>query len=126
MIRTHKPEGLPCGIYIVRLTNELPKAISTGSTVKVNRDNLKVGLFKNSSLQRYVNYYVTFRGCAEMDVIYETISEDEVKALEKAILKELKKYRIPGKKGAITEWLEGISYDEVHNIIVNTINTLED
>ena len=111
------------GIYIVQLLNEEPMPVTrdvryVNICAKVNKDNIKIGKAKNFAV-RHKNYIKDFD---QQNVIFKPIVElDDIDTAEKLIFKALDKYRKKSPKGRKLEWLEGISFQEAKDIVLEIL-----
>ena len=115
------------GIYIVTLNNSEPISVNANDpriadkAIKVTKANCKFGRAKVLK-GREKNYFKTF---GENNVNFTPVAliEDFAYA-EKAVLAKLDPYRIRGRTGRKNEWLEGISSQEVLQIVMHTLNEM--
>ena len=105
------------GVYIVQLLNEEPMPVDQDprrvkNCPRVNWDNVKVGMAENLA-RREKNNFGTF---GELNVVFEPLALVEhvaaAKEVESLALDRLDPYRMRGRSGRPTEWLEGISYED--------------
>jgi hypothetical protein len=116
---------LDSGLYIVTLNNSEPISVNANDpriadkAIKVTRANCKFGKAKNLRV-REKNYFKVF-GEHNANFMPVALVEDIVQA-EKTILAKLDAYRMRGKTGRKNEWLEGITSQEVLQIVLHTLN----
>lgn len=115
------------GIYIVQLLNQEAMPVTRDSRyvetcAKVSSKNIKVGKTKDFFI-RQNNYWKDFD---RENVIFQPLVElEDIVAGERAILRELKKYRINGPKGRKLEWLEGIDFEIAVQIVFEVLDKQE-
>ena len=116
---------LDSGIYIVTLTNSHPISVNAQNRaiaercIKVTAAHCKVGRAK-SFQRRERTYWRTF---GREHVIFRPIAVmSDPQIAERAILATLEKWRICGRKGHRTEWLEGIESEDAVQIAINAMH----
>ena len=93
----------------------------------VNDRHIKFGKAQNLK-ERFRNYYFDNDGDVEFTpiIVVENYSNDELKNLEKHIKSKLKNYQMLNPKtNRRLEWLEGISYENLKDIIIKSHNEFE-
>ena len=108
------------GVYVVELLNDDPMSVNADRIdiaercIFVNRINCKFGQAVNLA-RRQRNYEKTF-GAQNVNFIYfhETLHYAEIERLAKTRLSE---YRITGRTGRPTEWLKGITANQVSELV---------
>lgn len=110
---------LDSGIYIVTLTNQHPISVNAHDPriaercIKVTAANCKLGRAKSlrarerSYWRTFGKEYVVFRPIALMD---------GPQLAERVILTALRQWRIPGRSGRHSEWLQGVSAADAERI----------
>ena len=117
------------GIYIVALKNEAPISSYSGDQRRqhlgtpVMRGDLKFGKSTNLT-RRQRNYERTFGAeNIEFKIVIETKSID---TLEASIKQRVANYRIVGINGRRLEWLRGLNFSALEEIVINTANITDD
>jgi hypothetical protein len=112
------------GLYIVTVDCDEPISVNAHDSriahlcIAINRDNCKFGRARNLR-SRYRNYLKTF---APHSVTFRVVALlDDVNAAESACAAKLKPWRVRGRTGRLNEWLLGISPEDVHHIVVDTL-----
>ncbi len=112
------------GIYIVALTNLHPISVNAQDLriaercIKVTATNCKVGRAKSIRVRKR-NYWRTF---GKEHVLFRPIAlMPDPQIAERTILAALKQWRIRGRSGRLTEWLEGISASNAERIAIEAM-----
>lgn len=118
-------EDLRCsGLYLVSLNNERPISVNadrpkiSARCVAVNKNNCKFRKAKNLARRRR-DYYKTFG--PENVNFHPNVQTDYVDQAEYLISSKLIDYQIRGHTGRLNEWLFGIGFAEVHEIVFQTM-----
>ena len=112
------------GLYIVTLNNIESISVNANDPriaskcITVNYKNCKFGKAKNLSV-RARNYEKVF-GTKNVNFFPIVLLKD-ITLAERAVLAKLSKWRIRGRTGRMNEWLEGISAQELEQVIINVI-----
>lgn len=115
------------GIYLVTLKNAEPISVNADrpkiakNCVFVTKENCKLGKCKTFSARRR-DYERTFG--AKNVHFAPILALTEPASAERLIKQRLIAFRIRGKSGRLTEWLEGITPDEVKNIVFEVTTQL--
>ena len=112
------------GIYVARpLRDDLVPVTRdiryVDSCAMVNCKNVKVGKAKNLAA-RERNYHKDFD--VENILFVPLLITDEIRRAESAVLAHLRAYRLRSPKGALMDWLEGISLEDAIRAIFDTLD----
>lgn len=121
-------KNIKSGLYIVTLTNKHPISVNANDPrlaakcIMVNRENCKFGKAKNLDTRKK-NYEKVF---GSEHVVFRPLALlMEIKAAEKAVLRNLDPFRMRGLTGRKNEWLERINPAEVIEIVYRVLKELE-
>jgi hypothetical protein len=115
------------GVYVVELLNEhlisvnADRAAIAERCIKVTRANCKYGQAKNLA-RRQRDYFKTF-GSQHVRFRYFAVTQ-QYAAVEAAVGARLVAYRIPGTTGRLNEWLQGISGEEVEQVVRAAVESI--
>lgn len=118
------------GIYIAQPVGSRMRVIDKRRAdimPSVNDRHIKFGKAQNLK-KRFKDYYFDNDGDVEFTpiIIVENYTNDELKNLEKHIKSKLKNYQMRNPKtNRPLEWLEGISYVNLKDIIIKSHNEFE-
>lgn len=111
------------GVYVVTMTNDEPISVNADRPgraelcIRVNRENCKFGKAQDL-FRRRREYARTFKGAERFHPI-ATVSNPEV--VETLVSMALDQYRIIGPTGRPNEWLQGVSAQYVHEVILEAL-----
>ncbi len=116
------------GIYIVTLTNPHPISVNAQNRklaercITVTSANCKVGRARSFQV-RERNYWRTF---GQQHVMLRPIAlMRDPRIAERVILAALREWRIRGRYGRLTEWLEGICAADAERIAVGAMRSAQ-
>jgi hypothetical protein len=116
------------GVYVVDLLNDHPISVNADrpaiaeKCIKVTRANCKYGQAK-SLARRQRDYYKTF-GQQHVRFRYFAVTEHYA-AVEAAVGTRLVAYRLAGASGRLNEWLQGISSEEVEQVVRAAVDSFD-
>ena len=115
------------GLYIVTLKNSVPISVNAHDKriahkcIKVTKHNCKFGKAVNLESRRK-NYYKTFSDKNVNFIPIASVKSDFLAVVESLVLEKLDSFRMRGLTGRKNEWLEGINFDQVKDIVIETLN----
>jgi hypothetical protein len=114
------------GVYVVEMLNEHPISVNADRAaiaercIKVTRVNCKYGQAKNLA-RRQRDYFKTF-GPQHVRFRYFAVTKHYA-AIEAVVGARLVSYRLAGATGRLNEWLQGISAEEVEQIVRTVVES---
>ena len=115
------------GLYVVTLNNTELISVNADDprraelALKVSKSNCKFGKAKNLS-QRVKNYQKTFGERNVNFYVIALVAEQELDVAETRVLAQLQKFRQRSPSNRVTEWLAGISLNEVICVAHSQLN----
>jgi hypothetical protein len=113
------------GLYIVTLDNDDPISVNAhdpriaACCIHVSRVNCKLGKAKSLAL-REANYVKTF-GAGNVRFRPIAFTQDPGRA-ERLVLQAVRAWRMRGRSGRMSEWLEGIAPAEAERIALRALD----
>lgn len=115
------------GVYVVEMLNDEPISVNADRPfivercIKVNRLNCKYGKAANLA-RRERDYYKTF-GANNVRFRFFAVTP-HVSVVESLLGQRLISYRMAGVTGRLNEWLQGISAQDVEDVVKEILATL--